>query len=104
MISVIGLGYIGLPTALMLAANGNEVIGTDKSEEVVDSLNMGKLTFSEEGLEDLFQQAVSNEITFTTKYPSSDVYIIAVPTPYDKTSKRVDMCYIASAFNSILEV
>ena len=104
MISVIGLGYIGLPTALMLAANGNEVIGMDKSEAVVDSLNSGELTFSEEGLVDLFNQAVSSGITFTTEYRASDVYIIAVPTPYDKSSKRVDMCYVASAFKSILEV
>ncbi len=104
MISVIGLGYIGLPTALMLAASGNEVIGTDKSNAVVDSLNRSELTFSEDGLEDLFNRAVSSGITFTTEYPSADVYIIAVPTPYDKASKKVDMCYIASAFRSILEV
>ncbi len=104
MISVIGLGYIGLPTALMLAASGNEVIGTDKSKAVVDSLNRSELTFSEDGLEDLFNRAVSSGITFTTEYPSADVYIIAVPTPYDKASKKVDMCYIASAFRSILEV
>lgn len=104
MISVIGLGYIGLPTALILSASGNNVVGIDKNKAVVDSLNRSKLTFSEAGLDDLFNRALSSGITFTNEYPAADVYIIAVPTPYDKTSKKVDMRYIISAFRSILEV
>lgn len=52
MINVIGLGYIGLPTALMLSAHGQEIIGTDCNEERVARLNAGKVTFDEEGLED----------------------------------------------------
>ena len=51
MINVIGLGYIGLPTALMFAKSDVEVIGTDLNEKLVDSLAQGKLTFEEEGLE-----------------------------------------------------
>lgn len=104
MINVIGLGYIGLPTALILAANGNEVIGTDKKQEVVHSLQNRKLTFEEKGLEDLFNRAVSNGITFSAQYAKADVYIISVPTPYDKASKKIDMCYVSSAFESVLEV
>lgn len=104
MISVIGLGYIGLPTALMLAANGNQVTGTDKDADVVRTLNQRKLTFQEEGMVGLFERAVDCGITFTTDYPASSVYIIAVPTPYDKASKKVDMRYIISAVKSVLTV
>ena len=53
-VNVIGLGYIGLPTALMFAKSGVEVIGTDLNERLVDSLSKGKLTFEEKGLEELF--------------------------------------------------
>jgi len=59
MINVIGLGYIGLPTALMLAKSGVEVIGTDLNPKLVETLSKGKLTFEEEGLEELFKKAVN---------------------------------------------
>ena len=90
MINVIGLGYIGLPTALMFAKSGVEVVGTDYNEEVVNSLKKGELTFEEEGLEELFNTAVENGIKFTTEYQKTDTYIIAVPTPYDNSSKKLD--------------
>lgn len=104
MINVIGLGYIGLPTALMLAVSGNQVIGTDKNQNVVDSLNHRELTFKEEGLGDLFFRAVNHGIQFTSEYQKADVYIISVPTPYDKASKKVDTKYIEAAVGSVLEV
>ena len=87
MINVIGLGYIGLPTALMLASHGVEVIGTDYNKELVSTLNQGKITFQEEGLEELFRQAVQGGIQFTTEYQSTDAYILSVPTHYDRFSK-----------------
>ena len=59
MINVIGLGYIGLPTALMMASHGVEVIGTDYNKKLVNTLNAGKTTFKEDGLDDLFAEAVS---------------------------------------------
>ena len=104
MINVIGLGYIGLPTALMLAVSGNQVIGTDKNQNVVDSLNHRELTFKEEGLGDLFFRAVNHGIQFTSEYQKADVYIISVPTPYDKASKKVDTKYIETAVGSVLDV
>lgn len=104
MINVIGLGYIGLPTALMLAASGNEIIGTDFNKELVDTLKMGKTTFEEKGLDELFDNALSKGITFTTEYVSSDKYIITVPTPYDKDNKKIDPSYVIKAVNSVLEV
>ena len=68
MVNVIGLGYIGLPTALMLAAHGVEVIGTDYSMHLVGTLNEGKTTFKEEGLDELFNSALKAGIRFTTEY------------------------------------
>jgi UDP-N-acetyl-D-mannosaminuronic acid dehydrogenase len=104
MINVIGLGYIGLPTALMFAKSGIEVIGTDYNKDLVDSLSKGQLTFEEEGLEKLFKDAISNGIKFTTEYQKTDTYIIAVPTPYINSSKKLDPKYVISAVNTVLDV
>ena len=104
MINIIGLGYIGLPTALMMASHGVEVIGTDYNKELVVTLNEGRTTFKEEGLDELFQAAVDEGITFTTEYQVTDTYIISVPTPYDKFSKKVDASYVVAAVKQVLEV
>lgn len=103
MVNVIGLGYIGLPTALMMAAHGVEVIGTDYNEKLVETLNAGRTTFKEEGLEDLFRQAAAAGIRFTTEYQVTDTYIVSVPTPYDKFSKKVDARYVAAAVREVLK-
>ena len=63
MVNVIGLGYIGLPTALMMAAHGEAVAGTDRNADLVARLNAGQVTFREEGLEELFSQAQAAGIT-----------------------------------------
>ena len=104
MVNVIGLGYIGLPTALMMASHGVEVIGTDYNKEIVDTLNAGKTTFKEDGLDELFQNAVKAGIKFTTEYQNTDVYIVSVPTPYDKFSKKVDACYVVEAVKDVMKV
>ena len=104
MINVIGLGYIGLPTALMLASHGVEVIGTDYNKELVATLNAGKTTFKEDGLDELFAAAVKGGIKFTTEYQKTDMYIVSVPTPYDKFSKKVDPCYVVAAVKQVLAV
>lgn len=104
MVNVIGLGYIGLPTALMLASHGVEVVGTDYNNELVSTLNAGKTTFKEDGLDELFQRAVDSGIHFTNEYQVTDTYIVSVPTPYDKFSKKVDPCYVVSAVKSVMEV
>lgn len=104
MINVIGLGYIGLPTALMLASHGVEVVGTDYNKELVATLNAGKTTFKEDGLDELFADALEKGITFSTEYQQTDVYIISVPTPYDKFSKKVDACYVVAAVKSVMAV
>ena len=104
MINVIGLGYIGLPTALMMASHGMEVVGTDCSEELVATLNEGRTTFKEEGLEDLFAAAVKAGIVLSTDYQKAETYIVSVPTPYDRLSKKVDPCYVVAAVKTLLEV
>lgn len=103
MVNVIGLGYIGLPTALMLASHGIEVIGTDYNKKLVETLNAGRTTFKEEGLDELFKNAVEAGIRFTTEYQVTDTYIVSVPTPYDKFSKKVDACYVAAAVKDVLK-
>lgn len=103
-INVIGLGYIGLPTALMFAAHGVEVIGTDYNKNIVDSLNKGRITFEEKGLDDLFKEALDRGIEFTNEYVTTDMYIISVPTPYDKDTKKIDPSYIIAAVKSIIKV
>ena len=90
MVNVIGLGYIGLPTALMMASHGVEVVGTDYNEELVATLNAGKTTFKEDGLDELFTDALKAGIKFSTDYQVCDTYIVSVPTPYDKLDKKID--------------
>jgi UDP-N-acetyl-D-mannosaminuronic acid dehydrogenase len=104
MINVIGLGYIGLPTALMMASHGVEVVGTDYNKELVNTLRAGRTTFKEDGLDELFQDALNAGIKFSTEYHVTDMYIVSVPTPYDKFSKKVDPCYVIAAVKSVLEV
>ncbi len=104
MVNVIGLGYIGLPTALMMASHGVEVIGTDYNMELVATLNAGHMTFKEDGIDELFQEALKAGIKFTTEYQVTDTYIVSVPTPYDKFSKKVDAVYVITAVKDILRV
>lgn len=104
MVNVIGLGYIGLPTALMMAAHGVSVIGTDYNEELIDDLNKGHTTFQEKGLQELFESAIAQDIQFTTQYQIADTYIVSVPTPYDKFTKKVDADYVVDAVREVLKV
>lgn len=104
MVNVVGLGYIGLPTALMLAAHDVEVVGTDYNRDLVSTLKQGKTTFKEEGLDELFQEAVQKGIRFSEEYQKTDMYIVSVPTPYDKDSKKIDARYVIAAVRSVVGV
>lgn len=103
-VNIIGLGYIGLPTALMLAANGTTVVGTDKNPDLIRTFKQGLVSFEEDGLQDFFDRAVRNRIEFCTVCQKADVYIVAVPTPYIKRDKKVDASYVISAVREILDV
>lgn len=104
MVNVIGLGYIGLPTALMMAAHGVAVVGTDYNEELVSTLKDGKTTFKEDGLDELFADALKSGIKFSTEYQVTDTYVVSVPTPYDGFSKKIDAGYVISAVKSVMKV
>ena len=104
MVNVIGLGYIGLPTALMLASHGVAVIGTNHSRSKIDTLRAGKTTFQEEGLDALFQAALDGGIVFLTECAVADTYIVSVQTPYDPDTKKVDMQYVNAAVGDVLKV
>ncbi|WP_413515535.1 nucleotide sugar dehydrogenase [Carnobacterium maltaromaticum] len=104
MINVVGLGYIGLPTALILAASGTKVVGTDYDEKLIGVLNAGKTTFDELGIEELYSEAIDSGIVFSNEYIETDMYIITVPTPYEKENKKINPNYILSAVKSVLKV
>lgn len=103
-VNVIGLGYIGLPTSLILAAKGVNVIGTDINSSLISQLRDGRLSFTENGLEELFIRADANGISFQCDYIKADVYIVAVPTPYLKREKKVDATYVRKAVQEVLSV
>jgi len=102
-ISVLGMGYIGLPTACMLANSGFKVLGVDIDEEIINKLNSGKLHIEEPELEKIFSSAFKNNRLRVSLEPErSDVFIIAVPTPLDHRNKA-DLSYVISAANKIKE-
>lgn len=103
-ISIIGLGYIGLPTATVLASRKKRVIGVDVSTNVVDTINRGNIHIVEPELDILVHAAVgSGYLKATTKPEPADVFLIAVPTPLAK-GNRPDLSHIRSAVQSIAPV
>jgi len=103
-ISVIGLGYIGLPTASILASHQIKVIGVDVNPEVINTINQGKIHIIESGLESMVQSAVQKGFLRAAKKPEkADVFIIAVPTPF-KVNHEPDLSFIESATRAIAKV
>ena len=100
-VSVIGLGYIGLPTATLIANNGFKVYGMDPVDKVVNTINQGRIHIVEPGLEDYVKKAVANgNLVADTKPHKADVFILAVPTPF-KGDKEPDLSYVESAAREI---
>ena len=104
MINVIGLGYIGLPTSLMLSVGGYDVTGTDINKNLIASLENNQVPFVEDGLENLLATARNRGIQFVDKIVEAEIYIIAVPTPYNTQSKRIDTSHVVTAVENVLEV
>lgn len=101
-ICVLGLGYIGLPTASMFATSGLKVVGVDINEQIVNGLQNGHLHIHEPGLRKLVQAAFkSGNLIIRSQPESADAFIIAVPTPF-KEEKKADMRFVLSAAESIL--
>ena len=103
-VSIIGLGYIGLPTAAVLASKGVEVVGVDVNQHVVDTINRGKIHIIEPELDVLVYKAVQNNyLKAVTKPEKSDVFMVAVPTPF-KDNHEPDLSYIKMAAKAIATV
>ena len=103
-ISMIGLGYIGLPTAALFAARGTEVIGIDVSQHVVDTINAGKIHIIEPELDGIVHKAVSDGRLRASRVPEqADAFIIAVPTPFTE-DRQPDISYIVSASKMLAPV
>ncbi len=103
-ICILGLGYIGLPTAALFAAKGMPIHGVDVNEEVCKSINAGRVHIEEPGLEKLVRDAVENGLLKAdTKPVTSDVYIISVPTPITD-GKKADLGYVISAAQMVSKV
>ena len=107
-ICVMGLGYIGLPTASLLATKGFEVVGVDVSQKVVDTINKGEIHIVEPDLDILVKSAVhSGNLSASLEPVEADVFIIAVPTPFKDggpdhiSGKQPDLSYIESATKKI---
>lgn len=98
----IGLGYIGLPTATIVANSGVKVQGVDVNQSVVDTINQGRIHIIEPGLEELVKQVVENgSLSATNKPTESDVYLIVVPTPF-KGDHEPDISFVEAATKNIL--
>jgi UDP-N-acetyl-D-mannosaminuronic acid dehydrogenase len=101
-ICVLGLGYIGLPTASTFATHGLQVVGVDVNQQVVDRLKSGELHIYEPGLRTLVQAALlSGNLVIENQPQPADAFIIAVPTPFAE-GKKADMAYVTSAAESIV--
>jgi len=102
--AVVGLGYIGLPTAVSLATGGLEVIGVDVNPEIVERVNRGETPFAEPDLSVAVSGAVAmGRLRAQREMPSADAYVIAVPTPFtgDHTA---DLSYITAAAEAVADV
>lgn len=100
-VAVVGLGYIGLPTATILADHGVRTVGMDVSDHTVSAVNRGEVPFVEPGLREVLKRAVeTGNLTADTSVPEADAYIVAVPTPFTDTHSA-DLLYIEAAARSI---
>ncbi|MCJ8238689.1 UDP-N-acetyl-D-mannosamine dehydrogenase [Peteryoungia algae] len=103
-VSVIGLGYIGLPTAAVLASVGHEVVGVDVNADVVELINRGQIHIVETDLAGLVQGVVSEgRLRASATAQPSDVFVIAVPTPF-KDGNEPDLRFVEQASRSIADV
>ena len=107
-ISVVGLGYIGLPTAAVFANQGVQVVGTDNKQSVVDSINAGKPHFGEPNLDALVRRVVENgKLSASIEVQAAEAFLVAVPTPLSGASGTdlgADLSYIQAAAEAIAPV
>ncbi len=101
-VTILGLGYIGLPTAALIASKGINVHGVDINKQVVDTINQGKIHIVEPDLEGLVHYAVQKKfLKASAKVQASDVFLVAVPTPF-KAQHIPDLSYVENATRMVI--
>ena len=101
-ICVMGLGYIGLPTAAVIARSGCRVLGVDVHQHVVDTINRGEIHIEEVDLDGLVQGVVQRKLLrASTMVEPADVFVIAVPTPFGE-NHAPDISYVLAAGEAVL--
>lgn len=106
-ITVVGLGYIGLPTAVVMAGAGHHVKGFDAKKEVRDSLRAGRIHIVENHLQEAFAEVLANGcLEVAEEMPVSDIYVICVPTPFleEEHEKTADLSYVEAAAKEVAKV
>lgn len=104
-VSVFGLGYIGLPTAAVIASRGINVVGVDVNQHAVDTINAGDIHIVEPDLDIAVRSAVNvGKLRATTAAESADAFMVAVPTPFKGEDHEPDLSYIESAAKAIAPV
>nr|WP_231039622.1 nucleotide sugar dehydrogenase [Staphylococcus haemolyticus] len=103
-LTVVGLGYIGLPTSIMFAKHGVDVLGVDINQKTIDSLQSGKVNIEEPGLQEVFEEVLeAGKLKVSTQPAEADAFIISVPTPNnDDEYESCDISIVLSAVNSVL--
>ncbi|UDI77344.1 nucleotide sugar dehydrogenase [Staphylococcus taiwanensis] len=103
-LTVVGLGYIGLPTSIMFAKHGVDVLGVDINPKTIDSLQSGKVNIEEPGLQEVFEEVLEKgKLKVSTTPAEADAFIISVPTPNnDDEYESCDISIVLSAVNSVL--
>lgn len=100
-LAVIGMGYIGLPTATVLATRGIQVVGVDINPRIVEAVSRGEVPFIEPDLAVAVSGAVAmGRLTMSSEVPEADAYIIAVPTPFNP-DKSADLSFVKSAAEAV---
>ena len=102
---MVGLGYIGLPTAAVMASRGLQVIGLDVDQQAVDTINSGGVHIVEPDLDIVVRSVVTTgNLRATTSAEPSDAYLLAVPTPFKGEGHTPDLSYVESAAMAIAPV
>ncbi|AMG64130.1 MULTISPECIES: nucleotide sugar dehydrogenase [Staphylococcus] len=103
-LTVVGLGYIGLPTSIMFAKHDVDVLGVDINDKTIDSLQKGKVNIEEPGLQEVFEEVLEKgTLKVSTKPAEADAFIISVPTPNnDDEYESCDISIVLNAVNSVL--
>ena len=101
-VTIIGMGYIGLPTAALIANNNIEVNGFDINQEVVETINKGEIHIIEPGLQEMVQEGVKNNfLKASTILQKGDVYLVVVPTPF-KGNNEPDISFVEAATRNVI--